>query len=104
MTLHLQKSFYLAHCEVLAISQGHDLVEGTEQLEGILEDFPLVETSAYAGNYLGKEVKRVYVLKNVGLPVRDKDHVEFVQGLVYISHVVLLYSRVLGGRVGELGE
>ena len=49
-------------------------------------------------------MQRVDVLQNVGLQVGDQDHVEFVEGLVYVAHIVLFARRVLGSAIGELGE
>lgn len=43
-------------------------------------------------------------MEDVGLAVRDEDHVELIEGLVDESDVVLLDRRVLGPAVCELRE
>lgn len=104
MTFHLEEGLDLADSEVLAVTEGHQLVEGAKQFVGISEDFALVEAPAGAGDNLGEKVEGVDVLKNVGLLVGDEDHVQLIQGLVDESDIVLLDDGVLGARVGGLGE
>ena len=43
-------------------------------------------------------------MEDVGLAVRDEDHVELIKRLVDESDIVLLDGSVLGARVGKLGE
>lgn len=104
MTLHLQKRLDLANGEVLPVAERDHLVKGAEDVEGMSEDLALVQGLAYAADYLGEEVKRVNVLEDVGLLVRDEHHVQLVQGLVDEADIVLLDGGVLGARVGGLGE
>lgn len=104
MGLHFEEGLDLADCEVFPVAKGDQLVKGAEQLVGILQDFSLVQTLACAGDDLGKQMQGVNVLQDVGLPVRDEDHVKLVKGLVDKSDVVLLDGGVLGTAVGELGE
>lgn len=49
-------------------------------------------------------MQRVDVLQNVRLQVGNEDHVQLIEGLVDVAHVVLLGDGVLGAAVGELGE
>lgn len=104
MRLHFQECPNLADSQVLTVTQGDDLVEGTDKFEGISEDFSLVEALASAGNDLGEEVEGVDVLEDVGLLVGDEHHVELIQWLVYESNIILFDGGVLGARVGSLGE
>lgn len=104
MTLHLHKGSDLANREILAIAESDDFVKGTEKLICVLENLSLVKVLAGAGDYLGKQVQRVDILKDVGLAVGDEHHVEFVQWLVNKSHVILFDRGVLRAAVGELGE
>src|SRR5436190_120832 len=104
MALHLEKRLDLTNGQVLAVPEGDELVEGAEDVEGMLENLALVQAFAYAADDLGEEVERIDVLENVGLLVGDENHVELVQGLVDKSDVVLLDRGVLGARVGGLGE
>lgn len=104
VTLHLKECLYLCQREVFSVSQGDDLVESAEQLEGIAQDFPFVQTPANAGDDLGKEVQAIDVLKNVGLLVCDQDNVELVQRLINESHVVLLDSSMLGAGICQFWE
>jgi hypothetical protein len=102
--LHLEEGLDLADCEVFPVSQGDQLVKGAEQLIGILEDLSFVQALACAGNDLGKKVQGVNVLQDIGLAIRDEDHVELVKGLVDEADIILLDGGVLGAAVGELGE
>jgi hypothetical protein len=49
-------------------------------------------------------VERVDVLQNVGLAVRDENHVQLVERLVHESDIILLDGRVLSAAIGVLGE
>ena len=62
MRLHLQEGLDLAKRQVLPVAQRDQLVKGAEQLVGILDDFPLVQSLARAGDYLREEVQGVNVL------------------------------------------
>ena len=104
VAFHLQERLDLADGQVLPIAEGDQFIERAEQLESILEDFPLVQTLAGARDNLGEEMERIDVLEDVGLLVGDQDHVELVQRLVYESNIVLLDRGVLRSRVGRLGE
>lgn len=104
MTLHIQERLDLAHREVLAVTQCNQLIKGAEQLVGILDDFPLVQSLACAGDDLGEQVQRVDVLEDVGLAVGDEYHVELVERLVDESNIVLLDGGVLRAAVRQLGE
>ena len=104
MTLHFKKRLDLTDRQVLPIPKGDELVEGAEDVEGMLKDLALVQALAYAADDLGEQVKRVDVLENVGLLVGDEHHVELVQGLVDKSDIVLLDSGVLRSGVCSLGE
>jgi len=104
MTLHFQERLDLTNCQVLPISQGDKFVEGTKQFVGILQDFPLIQGLACACNDLCKKVERVDVLQDVGLLVGDKDHVQFVEGLVYETDIVLLDGSMLSSGVCQLGK
>ncbi len=104
MALHLQERLDLANRQILPIPQCNQLVKGAEKVECMFEDLALVQTLADAADYLGEEVEGVDVLEDVGLLVGDEHHVEFVQGLVDESNIVLLNGGVLGARVGGLGK
>lgn len=104
MTLHIKEGLDLANGQILAVSQGDEFVKGAEELVGILDDFPLIETLACAGDDLGEQMKGVDVLEDVGLTVGDEHHVKLVEGLVDEADIVLLDGGVLGAAVGELGE
>lgn len=104
MTLHLQERLDLADCQVFPVTKCDQLIEGAEQLVGILEDFPLVQALARGGNNLGKEMKRVNVLEDVGLAIGDEDHVQLIQRLVDKADVVLFDGRMLRATVCKLGE
>lgn len=104
MRLHLEEGLDLADRQVFPVTQSNQLIEGAEQLVCVLQNLPLVETSACAGDDLGEEVEGIDVLQDVGLLVRDEDHVELVQRLVHEADIVLLDGSVLGARIGELGE
>ena len=96
MTFHLQKCLDLTDRQVLSVTQCDKLVEGRKKLVCILQDFPLIQGLAGAGNDLGEEVQRVDVLEDIRLAVGDEDHVKLIEGLVDEAHIVLLNSRMLG--------
>lgn len=104
MTLHVQEGLDLAQCKVLAVSQSDQLVKGTEQLECVAQDLPLVQAPAYARDNLSEKVKGVDVLEDVRLAVGDQDHVQLVQWLVDEADVVLLDSRMLRAGVRKFRE
>lgn len=104
MTLHLEEGLDLADGQVLPVTQGDQLIESAQKLERIVDNFPLIQALACAGNDLGEEVQGVDVLEDVGLAVGDENHVKLVKRLIYESHIVLLDGRVLGAAVSELGE
>jgi hypothetical protein len=104
MTLHLQEGLDLRERKVLSVTQRDQLVVCAQQLEGIAEDFSLIQALADACGDLGKEMQTVNVLENVRLAVGDENNVQLIQWLVYESHVVLLNGGVLGLRIGKLGE
>lgn len=56
MTLHFQECLDLTDGQVLPVPKGDQLIEGAQELEGILQDFTLLQTLAGAGDDLGKEV------------------------------------------------
>jgi hypothetical protein len=62
MTLHFQEGLNLRQRKVLPVSQCHQLIECTQEFEGIAEDLPLVQALADAGCDLRKEVETVDVL------------------------------------------
>lgn len=104
MAFHLQEGLDLAERQVFSVPERDKLVEGAEQLVGILHNLSLVQGLAGARHDLGEEVKGIDVLQDVALSVGDEDHVEFVEGLINEANIVLLDGGVLGARVGELGE
>lgn len=104
MTLHLHECLDLAHCEVFAVSQRYKLIKRAEELVSVSDNFPLVESSACAGDNLGEEVQRIDVLKDIGLAIGDENHVKLIQGLIHKSNIILLNGRVLCAAVGEFGE
>lgn len=104
MTLHLQEGLDLTDGQILPVAEGDQLIEGAQELESILQDLPLLQTLAGAGDDLGKEMQGVDVLEDVGLAVCDEDHVELIERLVDESDVILLDSRMLGAAVCKLGE
>lgn len=104
MTFHLQEGLDLTNGQILPVTQGDQLIEGAEQLEGILQDLALLQALASTGDDLGKEMQRVDVLEDVGLAVGDEDHVELIEGLVDESDIVLLDGRMLCPAVCELRE
>ena len=104
MRLHVEEGLDLAQSKVLTVSQGDKLVESAEQFESIAQDFSLIQASADTAYNLGEEVQRVDVLENVGLTVRDQNHVKLVERLVNEADIVLFDGSVLSARVGELGE
>lgn len=62
VTLHLQEGLDLTYREVLPVSKRDELIEGAKQLEGISEDFPLIQCLAGAADDLSKQMERVNVL------------------------------------------
>lgn len=104
VTLHLEEGLDLANGQVLPVAQSNQLVKGAKEFVGILENLPLVQALASAGHNLCEKVQGVDILKDVGLTVRDENHVELVEGLVDESNIVLLNGRVLGTTVGKLWE
>jgi hypothetical protein len=104
VTFHLQECLDLADCQVFPISKSDQLIKCTEQLVCILHDLSLIQALACACNDLGEEMEGVDVLEDIGLAVRDQDHIEFVEGLVDKSNVVLLHGRMLGTAVGQFWE
>ena len=56
MRLHVEERLDLTQGEVLAVAQSNQLIEGAQKLESIAQNLTLVQTSADAGNNLGKEV------------------------------------------------
>lgn len=104
MGLHLEECLDLADGQVLAVTQGDQLVESAEQFVGISEDFALIQTLACAGDHLGEEMERVDVLQDVGLAVGDEDHVQLVEGLVDEANIVLLDGGMLCARIGQFRE
>ena len=104
MALHLQECPDLADGKVFSVTKSDQLVEGAEEFVGVLNDLPLVEAFASAGHHLSEEMEGVNVLQDVGLPVRDEDHVQLVQWLVDEADVVLLDCGVLGAAVSQLRE
>lgn len=104
VTFHFEECLYLRQREVLPVSQCDHFIESAEQLEGIAQDLPFVQTPANAGNDLGKKVQTVDVLENVGLLVCNQDDVELIQRLVNESHVVLLDCSMLGTGICQFWE
>lgn len=104
VTLHLEEGLDLVDRQVLPVTKGDQLIEGTEQFVGILQDFPLVQALARASNDLGEEVEGVNVLEDIGLFIGDENHVELIQGLVHEANIVLFDRGVLGAAVSELGK
>lgn len=104
MTLHLEEGLDLAEGQVLSVPERDQFVKGAEEIVGIAENFPLIEALACVRHHLGEEVEGVNVLQDVGLLVRDEDHVELVKGLVDKSDVVLLDRGMLGSTVCQLGK
>lgn len=104
MALHLEEGLDLTDGQVLPVTQGDQLVEGAEQLEGVLQDLPLLQALASTGDDLSKEMQGVDVLEDVRLAVRDEDHVELIEGLIYETNIVLLDRRMLCPAVCELRE
>jgi hypothetical protein len=96
VTFHLQEGLDLAQRQVLPVPQCHQLIESAQKLVRIAKDLPLVKGLADTGDNLGEEMQTVDVLKDIRLSIRDEDHVQLVQGLVHISHIVLLHCGVLG--------
>lgn len=56
VTLHLQEGLDLADGQVLPVPQGDQLIEGAEELEGILENLTFLQILAGARDDLGKEM------------------------------------------------
>ena len=56
MTLHLEEGLDLTDGQVLPVPQGNQLIEGTQEFESILQDFPFLQILAGAGDDLGKEM------------------------------------------------
>lgn len=104
VTLHLQERLDLADRQVLPVTKSDQLIEGTQQFVGILDDFPLVQALACGGDDLGKEMQRVDVLEDVGLAVGDEHHVQLIQRLVDKADIVLFDGRVLRATVCKLGK
>lgn len=104
MGLHLQEGLDLADCEIFPVTQSDELVKSAEQFVGILEDLPLFQALASTCDNLGEQVERIDILEDVGLAVRNEDHVEFVEGLIHETDVVLLNGSMLCACVGQLGE
>lgn len=56
VTLHLQERLDLADGQVLPVSESDQLIEGAQQLVGMLQDLPLLQTLASARDDLGEKV------------------------------------------------
>lgn len=56
MTLHLQERLNLGKGQVLPVAKCHQFVKGTEQVECIAQDLPLIQTLTDAGSHLGEKV------------------------------------------------
>jgi hypothetical protein len=104
MTFHLDEGFDLTEGKVFAITQRYQLIKCTQEFVGVLSDLPLVKILASARNDLCEKVQRIDILQDVGLPVRDKHHVELVERLVDESNVVLFYSGVLSATISQFGK
>lgn len=65
MTLHVKECLDLTDGKIFAVPEGHELIKGTEQFVGILDDLALIEALAGARNYLCKQVQGVDILQNV---------------------------------------
>lgn len=102
--LHFQKGLDLADGQVLPVTEGDELIECAEQFVSIPQDFPLIQALACAGDDLSEEVQGIDILEDVGLAVRDEDHVEFVKGLVDEANIVLFDGGMLCARISQLGE
>jgi len=94
----------LTQGQILPVAECHNLIKSREQLEGVLEDFPLVQRLAYRGDNLREEVERVYVLEDIRLEVGDEHHEQLVERLIDVAHIVLLDRGMLRSSVGELWE
>lgn len=95
MTLHFEEGLDLADGQVLSVSQSDKLVECTEQLVCIPQDFSLIQALACTCDDLCEKMEGVDVLQDVRLAVGDEDHVQFVQGLVDEADIVLLDRSML---------
>lgn len=104
MTLHFQECLNLRKGQVLSITQCHQFIECAQQLEGIAEDFPLIQALANAGGHLGEQMKTVDILKDIRLTVGDQDNVQLIQWLIDEADVVLFNGGVLGPRICKLGK
>jgi hypothetical protein len=62
VTLHFEECFDLRERKVLPIALCHQFIECAQQLEGIAQDLPLVQTLADASGHLSKQVKTVDIL------------------------------------------
>ena len=102
MAFHFKKGLDLAQGQVLPVAQSNKLIEGAEQLVGISKNLSLIQAFADARYNLGKKVQRVDILQDVGLPIRDENHVEFVEWLIDIANVILLHGCMLCARIREL--
>ena len=49
-------------------------------------------------------MQRVDILQDVALSVRNEHHVQLIERLIHVAHIVLLDGRVLGSGVSQLGE
>lgn len=85
---HLQECSDLGKGQVLSVTQSNDFIKCTEQVKGILQNLPLVQGLANAGDELSEQMKRVDILKDVGLFIRNQDHIQLVEWLVNIADVV----------------
>ena len=104
MTLHFQECLDLADCEVLPVPKGNQLIESTKKFICIPQYFSFVQGLACACNDLCEEMEGIDVLEDVGLAIRNENHVEFVKRLVHKTDIVLLNGCMLGTRVCQLWE
>lgn len=86
VALHLQNAFHLNEADLFPVAQANNLVKRTQQLERVLEYFPLVGGPADIGDNAGKEVKGIDILEDIGGFICDQYDIQIFQGLVDVSN------------------
>lgn len=104
VTLHFQECLDLADCEVLPVAKRNQLIESTKKFVCILQNFSFIQGLACACNDLCEKMEGVDVLEDVGLAIRNENHVEFVKRLVHKTDIILFNGCMLSTRVCQLGE
>lgn len=118
MRIHCCEGSNLTQIHVLPIAKGDDLVEGEDQIEGLLNDAVFVGRCTVLGNlrnqkkscnpsftplsttpcithHTGKQSQRLQIFEDVAGFGGDQNHVELLKRLVHITHRLRVNVSVL---------